>query len=183
MKENKTSITSQNRIAVGIILAAHGIKGQVKIRSYTAIPDDMFEYGPLYDKEGRIRFDATFDGITKNALIVSFKHIKDRNDAEVLRGTELYADGTNISSTEEEFLYKDLIGLEIRDRKDSVLGVVTALYDFGAGDILEMRLTATGKKEMFAFTQQNFPEIHLKASYILADLPEIIEVKKTRENE
>lgn len=170
------SSTQGNLVAVGIITGAHGIKGQVKIRSYTDTPADMLAYGALLNKEGTKRFEARLDGATANGLIVTLKDVKDRNAAELLRGVELFVSEGNIPEADgDEFYYEDLIGLETRDTTGVVIGKVTGMFDFGAGDIIELQLAATGKKEMFAFTTLSFPEIHHKDGYIVASLPEVIE--------
>lgn len=171
-----TSSTQADLVAVGIIAGAHGIKGQVKVRSYTANPESILDYGALLNKEGTKRFEAKLDGKTANGLIVTLKGIRDRNAAELLRGVELFVNSANIPDTDEdEFYYNELVGLEVRDTTGEKIATVTGIYDFGAGDILEIRLLSTGKKEMFAFTRQNFPEIAAKKGYIVADLPETVE--------
>lgn len=171
------SPTKADLVAVGIITGAHGIKGQVKVRSYTADPQSILDYGALLNKEGTKRFEIKLDGKTSGGLIVTLKGTSDRNAAELLKGTELFVDSAKIpEADEDEFYYDDLVGLEVRNAASSeVIGTVTGIFDFGAGDIIELRLLATGKKEMFAFTRQNFPEIDSKKGFITADLPETIE--------
>lgn len=176
------SSTQADLVAVGVVTGAHGIKGQLKIRSLTANPEDIVSYGALLNKEGTKRFELKLDGATKNGLIVTLKGLKDRNAAELLRGTELFVDRASIpESADDEFYYDALIGLEVRDTQKAVLGKVVALYDFGAGDILELQLASTGKKEMYPFTHINFPEIHVDKGYIIAELPEVLEVGGSKE--
>lgn len=171
-----SSSTQADLLAVGVVSGAHGIKGQVKLRSYTANPDDILAYGALLNKEGTKRFEIRIDGGTKHGLIATFKGVKDRNAAELLKGTELFVDRATLpESDDDEFYYDDLIGLEVRDASGAVLGKVHALHDFGAGDILELTLSSTGKKEMYPFTRQNFPEINVADGFVLAELPEVLE--------
>lgn len=179
-----TSSTKADLVAVGIITGAHGIKGQVKVRSYTSDPESILDYGALLNKEGTKRFEAKLDGKTSNGLIITLKNIKDRNAAELLRGVELFVDSANIPDTDEdEFYYNDLVGLEVRDTAGEKIATVTGIYDFGAGDIIELRLISTGKKEMFAFTRMNFPQIDAKKGFITADLPETIEAGSRKDAE
>lgn len=164
-------------VAVGVITGAHGIKGQVKLRSFTNNPQDIENYTPLLNDSGTRRFELQIDGETRQGLIATIKGIKDRNTAEVLKGTQLFTEKSKLPpAEEEEFYYDELIGQEVRDNAGAVLGKVVALYDFGAGDIIEIKMAA-GSKEMYPFTRQNFPEIHSKEGYILAELPEIIDAK------
>lgn len=176
------SSTQADLVAVGIFVGAHGIKGQLKLRSYTAIPEDILAYGALLNKEGTKRFELNLDGATKHGLIVSLKGLKDRNAAELLKGTEVFADRAHMPEPdEEEFYYDQLIGLEVRDSEGKNLGKITALYDFGAGDIIEILLADSAKKEMYPFTRQNFPAIHIDEGFIRADLPEVLEVGGQKE--
>lgn len=171
------SSTEVPLVAVGVITGAHGIKGQVKLRSFTSDPQDVGNYSPLLNETGTRRFEVHVDGETQQGLIVTVKGIKDRNAAETLKGTQLFTEKSNLPPpSDEEFYYDDLIGLEVRDNTGVALGKVVALYDFGAGDIIEIKMTAGGK-EMYPFTRQNFPDIRSEEGYILAELPEIIDAK------
>lgn len=164
-------------MAVGVITGAHGIKGQVKLRSFTSDPLDIENYSPLLNETGTRCFEMQIDGETRQGLIATIKGIRDRNAAEALKGAQLFTEKSKLPpAEEEEFYYDELIGLDVRDNTGVILGKVVALYDFGAGDIIEMKLTAGGK-EMYPFTRQNFPEIRSEEGYILAELPEIIDPK------
>lgn len=172
------SSTEVTLAAVGVITGAHGIRGQVKIRSFTDVPLAITEYGALMNATGTKRYDIRIDGEGKTGLIASVKGVTDRNAAELLKGTELFVDKANIpTAAEDEFYYDDLIGMEVRDTQGNALGTVFALYNFGAGDIIEIR-RAEGHKEMYPFTLRNFPEVKLAEGHIVAELPEIVESPK-----
>lgn len=172
------SSTEATLVAVGVITGAQGIRGQVKLRSFTTDPYAITEYGALMNATGSKRYDIRIDGANKGGLFATIKGVNDRNAAEAMKGTELFADKANIPpADEDEFYYDELIGLEVRDATGTALGRVAAMYDFGAGDIIEISLTAGGK-EMYPFTKQNFPEIHVKDGYITAELPEIVDTPK-----
>lgn len=167
----------ESLVAIGVITGAHGIRGQVKLRSFTSDPYAIGEYGPLLNATGTKRYELHIDGETKQGLIATVKGVKDRNAAELMKGTQLFIDkGKLPPPDEEEFYYDQLIGLDVRDANGDSLGQVVAMYDFGAGDIIEIKLTA-GQKEMYPFTKVSFPEIHVSEGYILADLPEIVDAK------
>lgn len=171
------SSTEVPLVAIGVITGAHGIRGQVKLRSFTSDPYDIATYAPLLNASGTKQYDVQVDGETKQGLIATIKGIKDRNAAELMKGTELFIDKNKLPEpSEEEFYYDQLIGLDVRDAAGASLGRVAALYNFGAGDILEVKLTA-GHKEMYPFTKQSFPQVHIDKGYVLADLPEIIDAK------
>ncbi|MCH2546007.1 MAG: ribosome maturation factor RimM [Alphaproteobacteria bacterium] len=166
---------------IGVITGAHGIRGQVKIKSFTTNPSDIALYKPLLNAEGTKRYELRIDAATKNALVATLKGVKDRNTAETLRGTEFFVAKSSLPPPDDdEFYYEDLVGLEIRNAAGETLGKVTALQDFGAGDVIEIRHT-NGTKEMYPFTLASFPEIFITEGYILADLPEIIEAKGEKE--
>ena len=165
-------------VAVGVIVSAHGIHGKVKIRSFTADPQDILSYGALLDKTGKRRFDIVINGETQNGLIAHITGIEDRNAAEALRGTELYIHRSALPETqEEEFYYSDLIGLPVQDNGGCAIGKVMAVHNFGAGDIIEISLHSTGKRELYPFTKEIFPEISPSRGICIANLPEIIPVK------
>lgn len=172
------SSTEATLVAVGVITGAHGIRGQVKLRSFTDDPYDITEYGALMNASGSKRFDIRIDGENKGGLFATIQGVKDRNAAELLRGTELFVDKANIPpADEDEFFYDDLIGLEVRDSNGENIAKVAAMYNFGAGDIIELHMAGRGK-EMYPFTKQNFPEVHVSEGYVLAELPEIVDTPK-----
>lgn len=171
------SSTEVPLVAIGVITGAHGIRGQVKLRSFTSDPYVLAEYAPLLNATGTKQYELRIDGETKQGLIATIKGVADRNAAELMKGTELFIDKSKLPEPdEEEFYYDQLIGLEVRDAHGGALGRVIAMYDFGAGDIIEIKLN-DGHKEMYPFTKISFPEIHIEKGYILADLPEIVDAK------
>lgn len=167
-----------NLVAIGVIKGAHGIRGQVKIQSFTDDPEALFDYGDVFNAHGT-KLNITLNGATSSGLIATIKGINDRNGAEALKGTQLFIDASKLPDADEEsgeFYYHDLIGMKVINTAGEPLGKVLAVHNFGAGDILELQLK-TGKKEMFAFTERNFPEIRMSAKEIVADLPEYLEAK------
>ena len=167
MPENK------KLICVGIITSAHGIKGAVKIKSFTEDPVDIAGYPALYGADGITKFNIKILSENGDVLIVEVAGVKSRNDAEKLGGTELYVYRDMLPETnEDEFYYEDLIGMGVRlaDNGKSI-GKVSAVYNHGAGDIIELKLNS-GKVELLAFTEQNVPEVNISEAYIAIIFPE-----------
>jgi 16S rRNA processing protein RimM len=170
------------RILLGVITSAHGIQGEVKIKSFTDNPKALGTYGPLQDRTGQRMFTLRIHSEQKGMLIGSVDGVHDRNAAELLRGVELYAAREALAPAEEgEFLVEDLIGLTVWQDGQSV-GTIKAFYNFGAGDILEITFT-DGREEMFSFTDANFPEIDMTARHITFCPPEILAVGDAAEQD
>lgn len=168
-------------ILMGIIGAAHGIKGEVRVKSFAADPGGLGDYGPLRAKDGRT-FTVKMIRPAKEVVIVRFAEVPDRNAAEALSGVELFVDRAALPDDleEEEFYHADLVGLDVFDENGAAIGTVLALHDFGAGDILEVRPKG-GKSLMVPFTRAAVPEISLvgrcmridsKAAGLIDDEPE-----------
>ena len=162
-------------ICVGVITSAHGIKGAVKIRSFTEDPAALAGYSPLYNSDASRKFVIKTLSENGEMLIAQITGISNRNDAEMLGGTELFVYRDMLPEVaEDEFYYEDLIGLHVKSSiNNNDLGVVTSVYNHGAGDIIEIRLEASGKSELLAFTKENVPEINISGGYIVISLPDI----------
>jgi len=160
-------------ICVGVITSAHGIKGAVKIKSFTEDPLDIADYSPLYGIDGKSEYKIKILSENGDVLIAEISGIKTRNDAEKLGKTELYISRDMLPEAgEEEFYYEDLIGIEARlDSSRKPLGVVTSINNHGAGDIIEIKMN-NGKIELLAFTKSNIPEINISEGYITIAFPE-----------
>lgn len=128
---------SNKTILIAHIVDAHGINGMVKIRSFAL--EDLLRYKYLYDKYGNKYEIIQCKFVAKN-LIVKFKHIINRTEAEKLKNSYLYIKAEQLAPLEdEEFYYKDLIGLIAKDIKEHIYGYVIAVHDFGAGELLEIK--------------------------------------------
>lgn len=159
-------MSNEDLVCLGVITGAHGIKGEVKVKSFTEIPSDIAGYGELTDKTGSKVFSLKVTGKIKDDLRVKVKGIDDRNAAEAIRGTELYIPRSILPELdEEEFYFSDLIGLDVKDEDLNVIGKVNGVYNFGAGDIIEVNIA--GKLEMLPFTKQYVPDISIKNGYII----------------
>jgi 16S rRNA processing protein RimM len=162
------------RVLMGRIADAHGLKGEVKIASFASTPEDIAAYGPLTDLAGTRRFEIeALRPANGGTIIARLKGVPDRNAAEKLRGEELYVARDALPEPgEDEFYHSDLIGLEARAPSGETIGEVIAVQNFGAGDLLEIRLAGDGGGTMFApFTQERVPEVDLAARMLIV-LPE-----------
>lgn len=160
-------------VCVGKILTAHGVRGAVKLRSYTEDPLSLIKYSPLYSVDGATRYTLRLESVHEDVLIVKIEGVKDRNDAELLRHLELYADKALFGElAEEEFFCADLVGMAVRQENGDAFGTVAGVHDFGGGTLLELTL-ANGSDEFFSFTRKIFPIINVKDKVMIICPPEV----------
>lgn len=160
------------RVCLGAITGPHGVRGLVKVKTFTEVPEDVAAYGPVEDEAGRRRFTLKITGSAKGQVIVAVDGVGDRDAAEALKGERLYVDRSALPDPDDgTFYHADLIGMDVVGRDGVVLGSVTALYDFGAGDVLEFR-GADGKARMLPFTEAVVPEVDLDARRMVVEPPE-----------
>lgn len=159
------------KVCIGVIAGPHGVKGLVRLKSFTADPKDVVAYGPLTDAAGARRFTVEITGTARNMLVARIDDVRDRNAAEALRGIELYVDREALPEAEEdEFYHADLIGLPVRTVEGDAYGTVLALYDYGAGDMIEIRC-AGGGTELLPFNKDVVPEIDLENGFVVVVPP------------
>jgi 16S rRNA processing protein RimM len=157
------------RILLGQITGAHGIRGEVLVRSFTGDPDAIGGYGPLWTSErdgpGVRQLAIKVVRVTpKGAVVARIKGIADRNGAEALGKVDLWIERDLLPAPEEdEFDHEDLVGLAAHGVDGARIGTVIALQNFGAGDLLEVRLEGSTKTEFYPFTKACVPEIDLPA--------------------
>ncbi len=158
---------------MGRIGAAHGIKGEVRITSFTEEPLGLKDYGPLATNKPGLVIEIESARATTNVLVARLKGITDRTAAEKLNGVELYVDRDKLPPTsgDDDFYHADLIGLEARLVDGSVLGTVTAIPNFGASDLLEVRDGRSGDTFLYPFTRQVVPEVHVAEGYLVIEVP------------
>lgn len=157
----------QRRLVMGVVTGAHGVRGLVRVKSFTAVPEDLTAYGPLTDSSGNRVYDLAVKGSSKGQLMVSVGGCESRNDAEAMKGTEFFIDRDLLPEVEdeEEFYHADLIGLSAVDATGADLGMVRAIFDFGSGDMLEV-LRSDGTVTLHAFTREVVPTIDLTAGLV-----------------
>jgi len=131
-------------VCLGVVTGARGLKGEVRIRSFTAEPGDIVAYGPVWDKTGERSFRLRITGQSKGQIVATVEGIADRNDAEALKGQELHVPRDALPEPEdEEYYHVDLLGLRAELAEDpsgtgEFLGRVRGVHDFGAGSMIEV---------------------------------------------
>jgi 16S rRNA processing protein RimM len=166
----------ENRVLLGRIAGAHGIRGEVLIKTFTAEPEAIGAYGPLSDKGGARTFEIQSVRVTAKGVVTCLKGVADRNAAEALKGVELYVAREKLpAAAEGEFYHADLIGLSAVDREGRPIGEIVAVHNFGAGDLIEVRLAGSGKTELVPFTDDTVPEVDIagcRAVVVMQELDE-----------
>lgn len=158
-------------VTLGVIAGVHGVRGLVRVKSFTEDPDDLTAYGPLQDVAGK-SYELEVTGRAKGMLLVRIAGIRDRNEAEALKGTELLIDRDRLPETaEDEFYHADLVGLRAETVAGELLGQVIAVQNFGAGDLLEIRREGSRETVFVPFSGQTVPEVDLDAGRLLIDPP------------
>ena len=171
------------KVCVGQFAGAHGVRGLVKVKSFTEDPEAVASYGPLSDERGARRYTLTLQGTMKDLFLVRVDGIATREQAQELTGVRLYVDRSALPETEDEdeFYHADLIGLRAELADGSLYGTVKAIYDFGGGDVLEIR-TAGGPLEMLPFSKACVPVVDVRGGRIVVDLPAVIEAREGSED-
>jgi 16S rRNA processing protein RimM len=164
--------TAQPRVCLGVIGAPHGVRGAVRIKSFTAEPEAITRYGTLEDESGQQHFTLRVTGNAKNVLIAKLSGVADRDAAEAVRGLRLYAPRAALPPTEEdEFYHADLEGLDAVRADGDRVGRVIAVYDFGAGDMLEIARDK-GQPILVPFTRAAVPVVDIAGRRVVIDPPD-----------
>ena len=162
-------------ICVARIGAAHGVRGAVKLWTFTEDPLAVKHYGPLMTKDGAREFEVTHVREAKDHLVATLKGIATREDAERLNGIELYIAREKLPETDDdEYYHADLIGLAAVNAANEPLGRVTAIHNFGAGNIIEIAPTQ-GPTMLLPFTNAVVPTVDLAGGRVVIELPQEIE--------
>jgi 16S rRNA processing protein RimM len=163
------------QICIARIGAAHGVRGAVKLWTFTEDPFAVQSYGPLTTKDGSRQFEVATAREAKGHLVATLKGIATREDAERLNGIELYVDRAKLPAPEEdEYYHADLIGLAAVTAGDEPLGRVIAIHNFGAGNIIEIA-PPHGATLLLPFTNAVVPSVDLAAGRVVIELPAEIE--------
>lgn len=163
------------RLLLGEIGAAQGLKGEVRIRSYTQDPAAIAGYGPLEDEGGRaVEIESL--RVSPKGLIARIKGVATREAAEALTRTKLYIPPARLPERgEEEWYHTDLIGLAAFGPDDDEIGSVAAVHNFGAGDLIEVKPLSGGATMLVPFTRDTVPEVDVEGGRITVVLPEELE--------
>ncbi len=162
--------SADDRVCLGVIVGGHGVRGAVKVKPFTAEPLDVAAYGPLTDAQGR-SWHLRQPRVQKGVVVAQLEGITDRTTAETLRGTELFLARDRLPApAEDEYYHADLIGLAAETVDGTVLGTVSAVFDFGAGDLLEIRPEG-GREVLVPFTDTAVPQVDLAGGRVVVAPP------------
>ncbi len=169
----------QGDVLLAVVLGAHGLKGEVRVKTFTAAPEGLSAYGPLHAKDGRsFTVQALRPGVgaaKADEAIVAFAEVGGRDAAEALKGSELFVPRAALpEADDDEFYHADLIGLDADDPEGRRLGKVLAVQNYGAGDVLVLA-TDSGDEIWLAFTRENVPEIDVKGRRLIVAVPDEVE--------
>ncbi|VIO65425.1 Ribosome maturation factor RimM [Bradyrhizobium ivorense] len=162
-------------VCVARIGAAHGVRGAVRLWTFTEDPLAVKDYGPLMTKDGKRQFEVTHVREAKDHLVATLKGVATRDDAERLNGLELYIPRERLPETDDgEYYHADLIGLAAVTTAEQPLGKVIAIHNFGAGDIIEIA-PPQGATMLLPFTNAVVPTVDVAGGRVVIDLPQEIE--------
>lgn len=167
-----TNADPSKLICVGAVTGARGIKGDIRIKSFTDDPMAIGSYGPLYDKTGTQTFDLKLTGQAKGQLVGQIKGTPDRNAAEKLKGLQLFVPRDILPSPQDdEFYFSDLVGLRAEDTEGNALGTIQSVDNFGAGDVLEIVGEVAGGL-IVPFTKLTVPRVEIEQGRVVIDIPD-----------
>ena len=167
MADNEQS----QRVLLGEISGVHGIRGDLLVRTYTAMPEAIASYGPLTDAAGAKTFSLKIVRVTDKGVVARIEGISDRTTAEALRGTKLFIARDQLPETDaSEFYHSDLVGLKALAEDGTHLGEIVSVQNFGAGDLLELKPLA-GASEFIPFEDQWVPKVDLATRSVVIRRP------------
>ena len=164
--------TPRDSVLVGVIVGAHGIKGEVKLKSFTSDPLSISRYGPLHASSGK-QFEISKLKAAKDGFIASLKNVNDRNEAETLKGVELFVSREKLPKLKTHEAYAhDLLGLDVVFENGTALGKLVAMPNYGAGDLLEVAVDGKAETVLIPFTNAFVPQEDFSSGRITVILPE-----------
>ena len=165
----------QRDVLLAAVIGAHGLKGEVKVKTFTTAPEVLRAYGPLHAKDGRRFTIAALRPSADSEAVVTFAEVKDRTASEALKGLELFVAREKLPEAGAgEFYHTDLVGLEAIDKDGRRIGKVLAIQNYGAGDVVVITADS-GDEILLAFTKDNVPEIDIKNGRLTVAVPDEID--------
>ena len=160
-------------VCVGALAGAYGVKGESRLKSFCAVPEDIARYSPLTDERGAAAYAVTLTGTISNGFAARIAGVTSKEQADALRGVRLYARREQLPSLpDDEFYHADLIGLEVLDTGGTPLGHVRSVLNHGAGDLLEIHGPGLAATLLLPFTRAAVPTVDLERGRIIADPPD-----------
>jgi 16S rRNA processing protein RimM len=169
-------MASSRLILVGRVTGVHGVRGELKIAAFTATPEALLDYRDLRRGDGTPAIKLTSGRPAKAGLVVRAKGVETRDQAEALRGLELYVARDALPTPDDdEFYLTDLIGLEARDTTGAAVGRIRTVENFGAGDLLEIEPVGGGASWWLPFTREAVPDVDIGGGWVVVTAPEATE--------
>lgn len=166
-------MADEARVLVGVVVAAHGIRGELRIQSYCDEPADIAAYGPVWDQTGKRAWTVKVSGLVRGNVVARLEGVADRNAADALRGVKLYVPRSALPAAEDgEWYHADLVGLAARGVDGTDYGTVLAVEDFGGGTLLELSRGPDGKPFLVPFTKAAVPVVDVANGTVTVDPPE-----------
>ncbi|MBB4285995.1 ribosome maturation factor RimM [Roseospira goensis] len=166
-------------VCLGVVVGAHGVRGAVRVKSFTADPADVAAYGPVSTEDGARTWPIRRIGTAKGVVLCHLDGVTDRDTAEALKGVRLCVPRAALPQSDGEdgeFYHADLIGLRVEREDGTPVGTVRAVYDFGAGDMLEVSPQDGGRGALVPFTRAAVPVVDLDgARVVVADGPGLLD--------
>jgi 16S rRNA processing protein RimM len=162
-------------ILLAVVIGAQGLKGEVRVKTFTESPEALTRYGVLHGKDGRGFTITALRTAKPGEAVIAFSGVTSREAAEALKGTELFVAREVLPApSEEEFYHADLVGLRAEDELGGVLGTVSALHNFGAGDVIEIARTDNDHIHL-PFNRETVPLIEIAKGRIVIAMPQFVE--------
>ena len=160
-------------IIMGALAGAFGIKGEVRLKSFTSDPKAIANYGPLFTEDGSRSYQVRLTGQLKNAFSARLSGVHTKEQADGLRGLQLFVPRSKFPKLpDDEFYYADLLGLSVFSAGGAELGQIKAVQNHGATDLLEIFTAKTNQSVLLPFTQINVPTVDISSGKIIIDPPE-----------
>ncbi len=166
-------MSQDDRVCVGSIAGAFGVRGEVRLKSFCADPEAIADYGPLFTEDGSRSYTIRLTRPVAGGFGARLSGVQTKEEADALRGTMLYADRDRLPGLpDDEFYHADLIGLEVYDPGGARLGIIRAIHNHGAGDLLEVHSPGRRQPLLVPFTLAVVPTVDIARKRVIADLPE-----------
>lgn len=164
---------SSDKVCVGAIGGAYGVRGELRIKSFCAVPEDIETYTPLTTESGDQTFHLALIRPIKNGFVARVAEVATKEQADALKGTQLFARRDQLPNLpDDEYYHADLIGLAVLDTGGAALGRVKSVLDHGAGDLLEVQRPGSSETVLLPFTLVAVPTVDITAGRIIADPPD-----------
>ena len=167
----KSTPTDDQLVCIGVVTGARGLRGELRIKSFTDIPEDVASYGPVCDETGKQTYKIRLTGQSKGVLIARFGGIETRTAADLIKGLKFFVPKGKLKNLEDdEFFFTDLVGLTAELPDGEILGLVKAVEDFGGGPFLEVAGGSYGEVQV-PFTKAAVPVVEVANGRVVIDPP------------